>query len=272
MPPMRNIARPIRTHRTPRAARLTLVAVLALGSTGCFTDSVAPVPYTPAPTTLQIADPGALRVGDAVELTATVKDQQLQTMPNVTVQFAVTDPTVASITAGRVLTALREGTTDIVAIAGSGTQTVQQRRTVSVQARATPATVRYPVQRIDNATLPAIVYQEDITRDDGSSYTLIERLEAGEIVMGDRYEVRLTVADIERYSLQGNVIERVMRRRTVRDDGLVYYNWLNGSAQLISTSVGGLSHTLTTSGQQLQLAFRIGGTNTIWSLTARLPQ
>ncbi|AMW03869.1 Ig-like domain-containing protein [Gemmatimonas phototrophica] len=327
--------------------------MLTIGVAACSGDSVAPAPVTPVATSIEIQDLGLVRDGDVVELSAVVKDQQQRPMPSIDVLFTVTDPTVASITGGRVLTALREGTTDIVAITGSGARAVQQRRTLSVVlhpataidvgtgrldlqvhqhanvtatlrgldnrlltgrtltwhssntgvaqvdaagnvraispgaasitvrygtlSRSVPVQVvaagtRYPVLRINNITLPVVVYEEEITRDDGSTYTLIERLESGDVVVGDRYEVRLAVADIERYTLQGNVIERVMRRRIVRDDGLVYYNWLNGSAQLISTMVGGLSHTMTTVGQDLQLTFRLGGTNTIWNLSARLPQ
>jgi hypothetical protein len=86
-------------------------------------------------------------------------------------------------------TALREGTTDVVAITSRGAQVVQQRRTLSV--------VLHPATAIDVGTA--------------------------------------------RLDLQ--VHQRA-----------------------------GLSHTMTTVGQDLQLTFRLGGTNTIWTLSARLPQ
>lgn len=127
----------------------------------------------------------------------------------------------------------------------------------------------YNLTSIDGRALPASTYEEVITRPDGSSYTLIERLESGTVTFGDRYQVTMTVADIERSSFQGNVIERVIRRRQVRDNGQVEYNWLNGAARLLSEAVGGLSHQLVPRGVDLQLDFRIGGTNTIWSLGLR---
>lgn len=130
----------------------------------------------------------------------------------------------------------------------------------------------YTVTTVNGRALPTHGYEESITRDDGSQYTLIERLESGVVTFSDRYEIVLTVADIERQVFQGNVIERVMRRRQLRDDGMVEYNWLDARARLLSAKVGGLTHSMIPEGTGHRLDFRVGGTNTIWSFALRPAQ
>jgi len=336
---------------TLRRASGALVTIAALFSAACDTSENTPITepaYTPVATAVQIGDLGVVRDGDVRPLVATVKDQKGREMTGVPVQFASTDPTVAIVGAGNLLTALREGVTEIVAVAGTAQQRVvlnvvlhpatalevnvtaltmlaREQRTVTAtlrgldnrvlnrtlvwqssnanvarvdaQGRITaiaPGTARisvqygtltqviavdvggyaatYAVTTIDGRALPANVYEEIITRDDNSTYTLIERLESGVVTFADRYDVVLTVADIERTTFQGNVIERVVRRRQVRDDGLVEYNWLDARARLLSAKVGGLTHNLTPDGPGQRLDFRIGGTNTIWSLALRTAQ
>lgn len=325
-------------------APVAFAAMVACSDTTTESDS-----YIPAATSIAIADPGLVRDGDVITLAATVKDQRQRTMTSVPVQFVTVDPTVAVVTGGNVLTALREGTTELVAVAG----TVQQRRPLSVvlhpvaaidvatptvtllvngQQRIAP-TVRgldgrvltgrpltwesgnpavarvspdglvtavgagetfvvarygtisrvvniqvaalatsYAVSNIDGRTLPANVYEELITRDDGSKFVLVERLEAGTVTVGDRYTVNLTIAEIERTAFQGNTIERVMRRRTINDQGAVHYNWLNATARFESSLVGTLSHEVRPDLLGPRLLFRLSGTNTIWGLGLRTAQ
>lgn len=330
----------------PMGRLLTLLTATVLGGstlTACHDGATAPDPYTPVATTIEITDPGLVRDGDVLGLTATVKDQRQRAMSGVAVQFAVTDPTVALVGPGNILTALREGTTELVAVAGS----LQQRRplvvvlhpataievpqptyalfinaqqriptivrglgdriltgrpltwqssntavarvddtglvtavgqgeaTISVRygtlVRNIPVQVAayatlYRVANIDGRPLPTNVHEELITRDDGSQYTLIERLESGLMSAGPRYELTMTIADIERTELQGNTIERVIRRRTLRDEGLLWYNWLDASASLQSSLIGGLTHELRPDLNGPRVFFRIAGTNTIWGL------
>jgi hypothetical protein len=47
------------------------------------------------------------------------------------------------------------------------------------------------------------------------------------------------------------------------------YHWLDGSAQLRSELIGGLTHVLQPDGTHFRLGFRLGGTNTIWALSLR---
>ena len=247
-------------HRTA-ASRIALAAAL-LGA--CGDSSAAPEPNTPVATTIEIADPGLVRDGDVVTLVATVKDQYQRPLPTAAVRFAVTDASVATIDAANRLTALREGATEIVATAG----TAQQRRPLAVVRKVPPA-IRYRVHDLNGQPLPVVVYEEHITRDDGSTYTLIERLEAGTVAMADRYQVMLTVAEIERTSVQGSSSDRVMRRRAVTDDGQVRYNWLDQTAFFASERVGGLTHDVYPEVAGPRLRFRLGGTFTIWALGLR---
>jgi hypothetical protein len=302
--------------------------------------------YTPVATAVQIGELGVIRDGDVRQLSAIVRDQKGRELPGASVQFTSTDPTVAVVGAGNLLTALREGVTELVAVSGPAQQRVllnvqlhpataievnitalamlaNEQRTVQAtlrgldnrvlhnrtltwqssnanvarvdaQGRITavaPGTARvtvqygtlnrvisidvggyaaaYTVATVNGRALPTNVFEEIVTRDDGSTYTLIERLEAGTVTFGDRYGIALTIADIERQTFQGNVIERVMRRRQIQDEGIVEYNWLDGRARLLSAKVGNLTHAMIPDGPGHRLDFRIGGTNTIWSLALR---
>ena len=324
------------------AASVTLVA--------CEEVSTEAESYTPVATSIDIADPGVVRDGDVITLNATVKDQRQKPMNNVPVQFVTVDQSVAVVSGGNVLTALREGTTELVAVAG----TVQKRRPLAIvlhpatalevpnptvslllngQQRITPTlrglggrvltgrpltwesadpsvarvdaqglvtavgtgattvtvrygwslsstvvvrvaalATRYAVIGVHGAPLPVNVHEELVTRDDGSTFTLIDRIESGVVTVGDRYQVNLTLAYVERYEFQGNTIERVIRRRTVFDEGSVLYNWLDGTGRFNSTEVGGLTHEILPTVIGPRLMFRIAGTNDIWGLGLRLQQ
>lgn len=336
--------------RRSRDTLMAAIMMMAIVLGACHRDTAGPDERdTPVATTIEITDPGLVRDGDTIVLTARVKDQRGRPLPTVSVQFAVTDPTVAVVGPGNVLIALRDGSTELVAVAGALEQRrpllvvlhpvtdldvppapyalfvhAQQRIPVVVRGlggriltdrpltwrssnpavarvddtglvtatgpgeatvtvrhgtfvRGVPVQVaayatRYRVASIEGRVLPVNVHEERVTRDDGSSYTLIERLEAGQLSIGPRYELSMTIADIERYELQGNVIDRVMRRRTVRDEGALAYNWLDASAWLQSSTVGGLTHSVRTEPDGPRLFFRIAGTNAVWALGLREPQ
>ncbi len=110
-----------------RSAKMFFLLALALSA--CTSDSTA-APDTPAavPSSLAIADPGLVRDGDVRILTAEARDVGDRLVPNVPIQWTTTDPTVAVVTTAGLLTALREGHTEIVATAG----TSQHRRLLSV--------------------------------------------------------------------------------------------------------------------------------------------
>lgn len=345
MPAMHNLL----DRYAPPAHKLRglLLAAASVALVACEEVSTEAESYTPVTTSIDITDPGLVRDGDVVSLNATVKDQRQRSMNSVPVQFVTLDPSIAVVSGGNVLTALREGTTELVAIAG----TVQKRRPLSVllhpataievatptvslllngQQRVTPtlrglggrvltgrpltwvsadpsvarvdgqgvitavgtgnttvsvrygtltSTVvvrvaalasQYTVIGVHGAPLPVNVHEELVTRDDGSIFTLIERIEAGVVTVGDRYQVNLTLAYVERYAFQGNTIERVIRRRTVFDEGSVLYNWLDGTGRFNSSEVGGLTHEILPTVIGPRLMFRIAGTNDIWGLGLRL--
>lgn len=339
-------------HRIDRQRHAMRIAAAlfatALSATACSDRSSTAVEASRI-TTVAVQLPAVVRDGDVISLTAHVKDQFGRTMSGVPVQWSVLDPSIATITNAGLLTAFREGTTQVVAVAGD----VHDRRTLQVTLHpvtdlavaqsqlqimagvqyAVHATVRglggrvllhrplewrssdstiarvsstglitamapgtatvtvsygtlrqaidvtvrgvatvYNVADLDGARLPAVVHDELIIRPDGSSYHLIERLEGGSVTLDGGYQVRLNVTVSERWELNGNVMERVMARRTETDRGTLDYHWLDGSARLFSERVGGLTHSLRDTNGGLLLTYRIGGTFTIWSLGLRAPQ
>lgn len=326
------------------------MALLAASATVTGCDHTTVTASEPArATAIEVNVPSVIRDGDVVPLTAIVRDQYDRVMQNVPVEWTVTDPSIAHVSPNGVLTAFREGTTQLVALAGS----VQQRSTLTVTLhpaaellvplqqlqlmagvqQTVPATLKgldgrilhdrplqwvssntavvrvsasglvtaiapgsatvtvsygslnrqisvsvqgvatvYRVVDLDGTPLPAVVHDELITRTDGTTFRLIERLEGGSMTFDGRYQVRLDVTVSERYELGGNTIERVVSRRTESDFGALEYNWLDGSAKLYSERVGSLTHTLRDYGGAPLLLYRIGGTFTIWWLGLRLQQ
>lgn len=115
---------------SPRILLSALRALCALSLAACSPDSTATAPAAPLPATIVIADPGVIRDGDVVQLNAAVRSRTGAPVPNASVQWTVTDTSVATISASGRLTALREGRTDIVA-AAAGTA-IQQRRSLTI--------------------------------------------------------------------------------------------------------------------------------------------
>ncbi len=309
-------------------------------------DTAAPIDAVPA--AVVITDPGVIRDGDVVRLNAVVRTAGGATIPGATVQWTATDPSVATVTTDGLLTALREGTTELVAVA-AGTS-VQQRlvlpivlhpataielsRTqielpigtqggVAVTLRGlggrvllnrpiewsasdpsvvqvsptgviTPmkggvvtVTVRYgtlsaalevrvptpvPVSRVYSVTsangnaLPVKVEDVVVRYPDGSTRRIITHIEDGTISIGASYDIALKMAWYEVSELNGNVILRSLGRGTLEDVGTVDYNWLTGTALLVSTRFGSLSHPVSVQGNTATLTYREPGTDNRYTL------
>lgn len=323
-----------------------MFSTFAMMLTAC-TGEESTAPFVPVPAALQIVDPGLVRDGDVRTLQAEVRDQQNRILPGIAVQWTTTDPTVAVVTPSGLLTALREGATEIVAT----TATLQQRRVLQIvlhpamsieigtqqlvlplgARRSVPATLRgvdgrallnrpldvtsadpsivqttaagelvplkpgltmitvrygtltasvsvrvpgeagavvYAVRDLLGSPLPAILDQRE-RREGAMIIREITRLEGGTVALGETYDVTLRLAHYEQSDLNGNTIERLMGRQTVRDLGRVTYNWLTGGAALESTYIGGLTHTLDWFNAAPRIAFRNAGTTEIWMLGLR---
>lgn len=93
-------------------------------------------PPAPVPTTVTLSSTGLSfsALGATQQLTATVRDQNGQTMSGVTVTWATLDPAVASVTASGLVGAEGNGSTTVTATAGS------------VSAQATVAVAQVPAQ------------------------------------------------------------------------------------------------------------------------------
>ena len=128
-----------RTASRTLLCALTLAAVALAG--GCGDDPVDPPP-TPVPTTITISPASATlqSLGETVELTATVQDQNGQTMTGVTVTWASQDNAVATVDGNGLVTAAGNGAVVVQASVGSveGTAdvTVDQQ---PVEVRVSPA-------------------------------------------------------------------------------------------------------------------------------------
>ncbi len=107
---------------------LATVGVLACGGDELVIPPVPPPPPTPVATTVEVAPSSATlgAVGETVQLTATVRDQNGNTMASAAVTWATGDGAVATVSAAGLVTATGEGTTTITASSGdaSGSSTV----------------------------------------------------------------------------------------------------------------------------------------------------
>ncbi len=91
-------------------------------ATGCGDGAVEPVPPpAPVPTTITISPASATlqSLGETVRLAATVQDQNGQTMSGATVAWASSDPSVATVDASGLVTAVANGNAMVTATAGS---------------------------------------------------------------------------------------------------------------------------------------------------------
>ena len=116
----------IRKKRRRHGETASLLAVLLAAGLGitiaCGDDTVEPVPPpAPVPTTITISPASATlqSLGETVRLAATVQDQNGQTMSGATVAWTSGDPSVATVDASGLVTAVANGTTSVTATAGS---------------------------------------------------------------------------------------------------------------------------------------------------------
>ncbi len=322
----------------------SLAAAWLVALAACSETPVDPVAAPPS--RLVIVDPGTVRDGDVVVLRAQALRPDNSIVPDVPFTWTSTDPTVATVTPSGVLTALREGQTELVVASGA----LQQRRAlqvtlhpavaidlgttalqvplgtrggltpvvrgvdgrillgrsvtlessnpnvlrvtaatelvpvvpgvVTVTARhgtlsasvqvtvPTPAvTTDYDVRTFGGTALPAVIH-EALIRDNGfERVSEISRLESGTMLIdGATYAVSLTVVHYERTEILGNIGMRQLSRQVVSDRGALVFDWFDGTAQLQSTDVGGLTHALDSDASGPRLRFRQGGTLDTWSL------
>jgi len=116
--------------------RTLTLAVLTLFAVACTRDSTtAPAegPDAPdRPAYVSILDPGQLTDGDEVALRAEVRSRLGRPLPDVSVQWISSAPDVAAVTPDGHLTALREGTVNILAVVSGTQDSVQTMRTVRI--------------------------------------------------------------------------------------------------------------------------------------------
>ena len=130
-------------HLVPTLTGLSAACLLAL-ATGCGDDTVEPPPPpTPVPTTVTISPASATlqSLGETALLTAEVRDQNGQAMANAAVAWTSSDPSVATVAASGLVTAVANGAATVTATAGSasGTATVTVDQVVAAVAVNPPA-------------------------------------------------------------------------------------------------------------------------------------
>lgn len=334
------------------AFRLATLLAVALITSACESTTTAPAPEPARLATLTIASPGLVSDGDVKQLVSTARDQVGAVLTNATITWSSTNPTVATISTSGLLTALREGNTEVVAIARLGESSVEQRMLIPIAlhpamlielnrealelpigTNATtaalvrgvdgrilqnrpvtfisdnpavaditaggviralnagtariiaqygtlrdtlivtvptpvPTSTRYRVTSVNGSpTMPAIIDDDVVRGPDGQDRRYLTRIDSVTITTGITYSVVVYQSVSERSELQGNVIERLVGRTTIRDEGTVSYDWFTGDAELRSTKVGGLQHLLSLRGPALVLSFREPGSLIPWVFT-----
>ena len=126
---------------------LLLMAATTCGGDGGTTVDPPDPPAAPVATSVTISPPSSTlsALGGTVQLTATVLDQNGQTMAGVTVSWTSSDGSVATVSAGGLVTAVQNGSTSVTATSGnaSGNASVtvsQAAATVQVSPDATTFT------------------------------------------------------------------------------------------------------------------------------------
>ena len=103
--------------------RALLAAVLASGCGDGAIEPAAPPSPVPAAVTVSPASATLQSLGETVRLTAAVRDQNGQAMSNAAVAWASSDPSVATVDASGLATAVGNGTATVAATAGSASGT-----------------------------------------------------------------------------------------------------------------------------------------------------
>ncbi len=120
-----------RRHRSPRSWPAASAALVACALLACGDDPVDPPP-DPVATTVEVAPATATlsALGETVQLTATVSDQNGNVMSGASVTWSSSDASVATVSATGLVTAAGNGTATITATSGnaSGAATVTVRQ------------------------------------------------------------------------------------------------------------------------------------------------
>ena len=125
--PLRGLTAP--PGATPVIRLSALVAALAV-VTGCGDGPAAPPTPEPARPTTVTVSPATVELtalGATVQLTAEVRDQNARLMAGATVSWSTSDPSVASVNASGLVTAVGRGKATITARAGSREGTAEIR-------------------------------------------------------------------------------------------------------------------------------------------------
>jgi hypothetical protein len=203
-----------------------------------------------------------LPVGTNAATAVAVRGTDGRVLQNRVVTYTSDNPAVAEVSAAGVVRALAGGSARIIAAYGSLRDTL-----VVTVPTPVPSSASYRVSGVDGgATMPAIVDDETELGADGQLHRYITRIDSGTVSTGVGYTVALYMSFSERSELQGNVIERVLSRTTIRDEGTVSYNAPTNDALLASTKTGGLQHQLFLGRTPVELAFREPGSITTWTL------
>lgn len=111
---------------TPPATNpLPLLIALILAVTTCGGDEGPPPPLVPGSVTVSPAASTMRSFGETVGLTAAVRDQNGQAMPNAAVTWTTGDPTVATVSGDGLVTATGNGATGVTASAGAASGTAE---------------------------------------------------------------------------------------------------------------------------------------------------
>lgn len=245
-------------------ARTVMMSVLLLSSAACSEPTRVVEPETTA-ASLSVTTPQVdLSVGFSQPLGTQLRSADGRLLYNRPLAYTSSNSAVVRVSAQGVLTAVAVGSAIVTVNYGS----LSARAAIDVIGTATG----YRITSYNGAALPVVVSDDTVTRADGSTVRLIEQFESGNVALNDAYQIELQIGVYERTISNGRTTDRFIRRNFLRDQGQLQYNWLDGSAVLLSEKVGGLTHRLESSPSGPRLAFRIGGTYDVWNLNLQLRQ
>jgi hypothetical protein len=245
-------------------ARTVMISVLLLSSAACSETTRVVEPETTA-ASLSVTTPQVdLSVGVSLPLSTQLRSGDGRLLHNRPLTYTSSNAAVVRVSAQGILTAVSVGSAVVTVNYG----TLSARATVDVSGTASG----YRIASYNGAALPVVISDDTVTRADGSTVQLIEKFESGNVALNGAYQIELHIGVYERTTSNGRTTDRFMRRNFLRDSGQLQYNWLDGSATLLSERVGGLTHRLESSTSGPQLAFRIGGTYDVWTLNLQLQQ
>lgn len=248
----------------PMFARTVMMSALLLSSAACSDTTRMVEPETTA-ASLSVTTPQVdLSVGFSLPLSTQLRGADGRLLYNRPLTFTSSNSAIVRVSAQGVLTAVSAGSAIVTVTYG----TLSARATVDVSGTVSG----YRITSYNGAALPVVISDDTVTRADGSTVQLIEKFESGNVSLNGAYQIELHIGVYERTTSNGRTTDRFIRRNFLRDNGQLQYHWFDGSGTLLSERVGGLTHRLESSPSGPQLAFRIGGTYDVWTLTLQLQQ